>query len=461
MRHILKKNNPITSEKDVIITIKRLGINGEGIGYYKKKIIFIPNALPGEVVVAKITETFPKYLEGELIRIKEKSPHRVAFPKNVNPETGGLELAHLDYDSQLLFKKELIKDSLLKFHPRNYQKIKIKNTIPAPKQWYYRNKAQYQIESIKNKISLGMYAPKSQKIIDLPIMPTQSKNTQKIEFAIKKLIEKMHIAIADSRYKKDGIKTVVVRQSHATDEIQVTLVTIGKNIKNLDKLAEKIIELENVVSVFQNESQWNNPLVWGNKTTKLIGKNYITEQILNKKFILSPRAFFQLNPEQTEVLYSTALNYLELNANSVLVDAYAGVGTLGILASEKVKQVIGIESIPEAIADAQFNCRLNNVKNAEYINGSVEKILPQMQKDGIAIDALIVDPPRTGLNKQLVKTLLTCKPKDFVYISCNPSTLARDLVLLSQAYDVRLIQPVDMMPQTPRWEGIAKLVLRK
>lgn len=226
-------------------------------------------------------------------------------------------------------------------------------------------------------------------------------------------------------------------------------------------MAEKIIELENVVSVFQNESQWNNPLVWGNKTTKLIGKNYITEQILNKKFILSPRAFFQLNPEQTEVLYSTALNYLELNANSVLVDAYAGVGTLGILASEKVKQVIGIESIPEAIADAQFNCRLNNVKNAEYINGSVEKILPQMQKDGIAIDALIVDPPRTGLNKQLVKTLLTCKPKDFVYISCNPSTLARDLVLLSQAYDVRLIQPVDMMPQTPRWEGIAKLVLRK
>lgn len=169
-------------------------------------------------------------------------------------------------------KKELIKDSLLKFHPRNYQKIKIKNTIPAPKQWYYRNKAQYQIESIKNKISLGMYAPKSQKIIDLPIMPTQSKNTQKIEFAIKKLIEKMHIAIADSRYKKDGLKTVVVRQSHATDEIQVTLVTIGKNIKNLDKLAEKIIELENVVSVFQNESQWNNPLVWGNKTTKLIGK---------------------------------------------------------------------------------------------------------------------------------------------------------------------------------------------
>ena len=164
--------------------------------------------------------------------------------------------------------------------------------------------------------------------------------------------------------------------------------------------------------------------------------------------------------DRTEVLYSTALNYLELNDNSILVDAYAGVGTLGILASEKVKQVIGIESIPEAIADAQFNCRLNNVKNAEYINGSVEKILPQMQKDGIAIDALIVDPPRTGLNKQLVKTLLTCKPKDFVYISCNPSTLARDLVLLSQAYDVRLIQPVDMMPQTPRWEGIAKLVLR-
>lgn len=449
------------TEKDIIVTIKRLGINGEGIGYYKKKIIFIPNALPNEVVVAKITATHPHYLEGELIRIKEKSPDRLALPKNVNKETGGLELAHLSYPKQLEFKQHLILDALRKYHPRNYAKIKVKKTLPAPDQWHYRNKAQYQIEFNKGKTKLGLYAPNSHNLIDLPEMPTQSKDTQKTEREIKKLIDDLHIFVGDYRHKSDGIKTVVVRQSNATKEIQVTLITVGKKIKNLKLLAQKIMKLPNVVSVFQNETQWDNPQVWGNKTIKLFGKDHIMEEILGRRFKLSPRAFFQLNPVQTENLYSQALKYLDLAPDQTLIDAYSGVGTLGILASDQVRQVIGIESIPEAVKDAEDNCKLNHVRNAEYIQGTVEKVLPDLKNNGVQIDALIVDPPRTGLNKKLIKTLLEVKPETFVYVSCNPSTLAQDLVLLSQEYDVRAIQPVDMMPQTPRWEGVAKLVLRK
>lgn len=449
------------TEKDIIVTIKRLGINGEGIGYYKKKIIFIPNALPNEVVVAKITATHPHYLEGELIRIKEKSPDRLALPKNVNKETGGLELAHLSYPKQLEFKQHLILDALRKYHPRNYAKIKVKKTLAAPDQWHYRNKAQYQIEFNKGKTKLGLYAPNSHNLIDLPEMPTQSKDTQKTEREIKKLIDDLHIFVGDYHHKSDGIKTVVVRQSNATKEIQVTLITVGKKIKNLKLLAQKIMKLPNVVSVFQNETQWDNPQVWGNKTIKLFGKDHIMEEILGRRFKLSPRAFFQLNPVQTENLYSQALKYLDLAPDQTLIDAYSGVGTLGILASDQVRQVIGIESIPEAVKDAEDNCKLNHVRNAEYIQGTVEKVLPDLKNNGVQIDALIVDPPRTGLNKKLIKTLLEVKPETFVYVSCNPSTLAQDLVLLSQEYDVRAIQPVDMMPQTPRWEGVAKLVLRK
>lgn len=458
---ILTKFTKNKTEKDIIVTIKRLGINGEGIGYYKKKIIFIPGALPDEVVVAKITKRFPHYLEGELVRIKEKSPDRVTFPKGVDPRVGGLELAHLSYPKQLEFKKHLILESLRKFHPRNYQKIKVKNTLPAPEEWHYRNKAQYQIEFLKGKSKLGLYAPNSRDLIDLPEMPTQSKATQKTERDIKKLISKFRVPVANYRRKSDGIKTIVVRESFSTKEIQVTLITIGKKIKNLIPLAKEIMKLPNVVSVFQNETQWNNPQVWGNKTTKLFGKNEITEEILGKKFKLSPRAFFQLNPKQTTNLYSEALKYLDLTPDQVLIDAYSGVGTLGILASDRAHQVIGIESIPEAVTDAQHNTELNHIKNAEYIQGNVEKVLPDLKKQGVPIDAVIVDPPRTGLNKKLIKTLLEVKPETFVYISCNPSTLAKDLILLSEAYDVRVIKPVDMMPQTPRWEGIAKLVLRK
>lgn len=448
-------------EKNIMITIKRLGINGEGIGYYKKKIIFIPGALPGEVVIASITNTFPHYLEGELIRVKESSDYRVKPPKDVDLRTGGLELAHLAYPEQLKFKKHLILESLEKYHPRNYNKIKIKNTLAAPEIWHYRNKAQYQIEIEKGKSKLGLYAPNSKDLIDLPKMPTQSVDTQKTERSIKKLVDKLHITIADYRRHNDGLKTIAVRQSESSKEIQVSLILIGSNLHNLNVLVEEISKLPNVVSIFKNETQWQNPQIWGNKTTKLFGKDYITEEILNKKFQLSPRAFFQLNSKQTTNLYSEARKYLDLDSNQTLIDAYSGVGTLGILASNDVNHVIGIETIPEAVEDARENAGLNHIKNSEFIQGSVENILPELIEEGLQVDALIVDPPRTGLNKKLIKTLLEAKPKTFVYISCNPSTLAKDLVLLSEAYDVRLIQPVDMMPQTPRWEGIVKLVLRK
>ena len=454
-------HNKPKHEKDVIITIKRLGINGEGIGYYKKKIIFIPGALPDEVVVAKIVKSYPHYIQGELVRIKEKSPDRVDFPEGVDPEIGGLELVHLSYDKQLKFKKNNMLESLRKYHPRNYNKYKVKNTIAAPDPWHYRNKAQYQIEKDHGQLKLGLFAPNSHRLIDLPKMPTQSEDTQKTERKIKVLIEKLHVPVANYRRHLPGIKTVVVRQSEATKEIQVTLITIGHKIKNLIPLAKEIMKLDHVVSVYQNETEWQNPQVWGNKTEKLLGKNQITEEILGKKFALSPRAFFQLNPVQTINLYSEALKYLDLTPDQTLIDAYSGVGTLGILAADRVKQVVGIETIPEAVKDAQHNVELNHIKNADYIQGSVEKILPELQNSGVAINALIVDPPRTGLAKSLIKTLLRVKPETFVYISCNPSTLAQDLVLLSEAYDVRVIQNVDMLPQTPRCEAIAKLVLRK
>lgn len=460
MQHRFKQNKNFLKQKDVIITIKRLGINGEGIGYYRKKIIFIPGALPQEVVVARITREHSHYLEGRLIRIKEKSPDRVAFPDKVPSDIGGLELAHLAYDKQLEFKRANVLEALKKYHPRGYAKYKVKRTIPAPAQWHYRNKAQYQIEKEHGRVKLGLFTPRSHHLVDLPLMPTQSKDTQQTEREIKKLIIKGHVPIANRWRHFNGVKTVVVRQAVATHEIQVTLITIGHQIKGLIPLSEKIMHLPHVVSVHQNETEWRNPQVWGNKTEKLAGKEHITEQILNKKFALSPRAFFQLNPAQTANLYATALKYLDLSKEQTLIDAYAGVGTLGILAAQSVKKVIGIESIPEAVSDAQHNVALNHLTNAHYLQGSVEKVLPRLQKNGQSIDALIVDPPRTGLAKSLIKTLLQVKPKTFVYISCNPSTLAQDLVLLGEAYTVRVIANVDMLPQTPRCECVVKLVLR-
>ena len=315
-----------TKEKDVIITIKRLGINGEGIGYYRKKIIFIPGALPNEVVVAKIIKEYPHYIDAELVRIKEKSPDRVPYPKGVDPAIGGLELAHLSYEKQLEFKRDNVLEALRKYHPRGYNKYKVKKTIPAPSEWHYRNKAQYQIEQDHGQTKLGLFAPNSHELYDLPVMPTQNKATQETERKIKELVDKLHVAVADPFRHYDGLKTIVVRQAEATKEIQVTLITVGHKIKNLPALSKEIINLPNVVSVFQNETDWRNPQVWGNKTEKLAGKNQIIDEILGKKFALSPRAFFQLNPVQTATLYSEALKFLDLKPEDTLIDAYSGVG---------------------------------------------------------------------------------------------------------------------------------------
>lgn len=444
-----------------MITIKRLGINGEGIGYYKRKIIFIPGALPDEVVIAKITQENPKYLVGELVRVKSASPDRVKFPKNVDPSVGGLELAHLSYPKQLEFKKDIIVQSLEKFQPRNYNKYKIKNTIPAPKEWHYRAKASYQVERQGKKILMGLYQPNSHKLVDLPEMPTQSELTQDIVRKIGKIIAAMDIPVFNPKSQRFGLKTVVVREAVSTKEVQVTLVTVGHKLRELADLAAKIMQIPHVKSVFNNLNDADNQLIWGDETNLVAGAETITEEILGKKFQLSPQAFFQLNPEQAANLYELALKNLELTPESTLIDAYSGVGTIGIIASDRVKRVIGVESINEAVFDAKQNVALNNVNNADYLLGRAEKILPDLQDEGLDFDALVVDPPRTGLDKALIHTILKVKPKTFVYISCNPSTLARDLVALTEIYDVRLIQSIDMFPQTARVEAVVKLKLRK
>ncbi|MFC2695005.1 MAG: 23S rRNA (uracil(1939)-C(5))-methyltransferase RlmD [Lactobacillus sp.] len=441
--------------KPVIITIKRLGINGEGLGYYQKKIIFIPGALPGEVVVARITKRRSHYLEGELVRIKEKSPDRLPFPKGVNPKVGGLELACLPYEKQLLFKQQMVQEALARFKPEHWRHIKVQATLPAPHSWHYRNKAQYQVAFEHGRVMAGLYEPHSHHVVDLPVMPTQSETSQKIELAVKKLLAKFRLPIADSRRKLPGVKTVVVRSSYTTGQSQLTLITVGEQVRGLDRLVAAAQKIRSVTGIFQNITQWDNPQVWGNKTVKLWGADYIQEKIDGKTFNLSPRAFFQLNSEQTVNLYHTALQMLDLQPSQTLVDAYSGVGTLGILAADQVKQVIGLESIPDAVHDAQLNCRQNGVHNAQYIQGAAEEKL-----GSLAFDALIVDPPRTGLAKQMIKAILAAQPQTFVYISCNPSTLAQDLVLLSEKYKVRVIKSVDMLPQTPRCEAVAKLVLK-
>lgn len=444
------------------LTIRRLGVNGHGIGYFKHKVCFVPGALPGEIVVAEVTRVMPRFLEAKIHRLRRASKHRVTPRDPYADVAGGFELENLAYPEQLKFKRQVVLDSLSKFKPYGYHNYDVRPTIAAPAQYGYRNKAQFQVRMVDGHVAAGLYKPDSHNLVDMQECAVQMPQTMHVIRTMVKLIEELNIPVYDEEHNSGIIKTLVVRESWTTGELQLTIITNTPKLIHKHQLLAAIKELlPEVVSVMQNVNPGDTPLVWGDQTIHLAGAETITESLMGLDFKLSARSFLQLNPAQTEVLYEEAAKALELAPDDTLIDAYAGIGTIGLSLAARVKNVRGMEIIPEAVADANENARLNGITNAHYEVGKAEEILPKWQNEGLSFDALVVDPPRAGLDDNLIKAILKTKPRKFAYVSCGMASLARNLRRLTSVYHVDYIQPIDMMPQTARCEAVVKLSLRK
>lgn len=444
------------------LTIRRLGVNGHGIGYYKHKVCFVPGALPGEVVVAEVTHVHPRFLEAKIHRLRKKSKHRVTPRDPYADVAGGFELENLAYPQQLAFKRQAILDSLEKFKPYGYRNYEVRKTIAAPEEYHYRNKAQFQVRMVDGHVAAGLYKPNSHDLVDMRECAVQMPRTMKVVRTVVQLIEELQIPVYDEDHNSGIIKTIVVRESWTTGELQLTLITNTPKLIHKRPLLSAIADqLPEVVSVMQNVNPGDTPLVWGDQMIHLAGKETITESLMGLDFALSARSFLQLNPEQTEVLYEQAAQALELDKKDTLIDAYAGIGTIGLSLAPRVKAVWGMEIIPEAVANANDNARLNGIDNAHYEVGKAEDVIPKWLAEGLTFDALVVDPPRAGLDDELIKQILRVKPRKFAYVSCGMASLARNLRRLTSVYHVDYIQPVDMMPQTARCEAVVKLSRRR
>ncbi|MCT2870794.1 23S rRNA (uracil(1939)-C(5))-methyltransferase RlmD [Limosilactobacillus fermentum] len=444
------------------LSIKKLGVEGQGIGYFKHKVCFVPGALPGEVVVAEVTVVHDNYLEAKLHQLRQPSPDRVTPKDAYAGLAGGFELETLAYDKQLAFKKQVVLEALAKFKPLGYRHYWVKDTLAAPHPYGYRNKAQFQVRMQDGHVVAGLYQANSHTVVDMQTCAVQMPGTMKVINTLVKLIEELAIPVYNEANQSGIIKTLAVRESLATGQIQVAIITnTAKLIKKHALLVAIEDQLPEVTSVVQNVNPGDTPLVWGDETTLLYGQDYITESLMGLDFRLSVRSFLQLNPEQTEVLYEEAAKALDLSKDDTLIDAYAGIGTIGLSLANRVKQVIGMETIADAVQDANNNATLNGVTNARYEVGPAEELLPKWRSQGQHFDALVVDPPRTGLDNALIDTILQEKPAKFAYVSCNMATLARNLARLVPTYRVAYIQPVDMLPQTPRCEAVVKLVLNE
>ena len=447
--------------KEYIVDIVSLGYEGEGIAKIDRFPIFIPGALIGEKVKVKIVKAKKNYANAKLIEIIERSIER-REPKCKNfKRCGGCTLKHLNSKGQLDFKFNRVKDCISKI--AGIDENIVKYTLGMEEPYGYRNKVQFPVGLVDGKVSIGFFSEKTHEIIDINSCLIQDDDSNKILKIIRAWIEEYSIVPAKKDgvfYKKGLLRHIVIRKAFKTDEIMVVLVTLDKKIPAVDKLIEKLnSEMSSVKSIVQNINSKDTNLVMGEKCITLYGQDYISDYIGQYKFNISPLSFFQVNPMQTEVLYNKALEYADLNGNEVVFDAYCGTGTITLFLSQKAKKVYGVEIIPQAIENAKENAKANNITNSEFFVGKSEEIIPRLIQDGIRPEVIVVDPPRKGCDVKLLDSIGKAKPERVVYVSCDPSTLARDLKYLEGlGYKTIEVQPVDMFPMTKHVESCALLI---
>ena len=452
---MLKKN------EEYVVEIIDNGFQGEGIAKIDGMAIFIPNSIKGEKVKIKILKVTSKIAYGKILEILDKSENRIdEIDCQTYSRCGGCVLRHVKYEKTLEMKKTAVETTLKKALGKE---IIVSEVLGMENPYNYRNKLQYPVGiDINNEPVMGVFAERTHSIISTKKCEIQDKLSQEIANDIFDFIVKNNIKVYDERKTKGSIRHIIIRIGKKTNEVMVTLVTNTEKIDKEQELINYIIsKYSQIKTIAKNINSENTNVILGKKTQILFGEGYIYDYLGEFKFKISPMSFYQVNQSQTEKLYGKAVEYASLSGNEIVFDLYCGIGTIGIFASKKVKKLYGIETIPEAIEDAWQNAKLNNLENAEFFVGDVEKTLPEFIKERkINPDVVFLDPPRKGCDKIALDTLLEIKPKRIVYVSCNPATLARDLKILEEKYSLGEVSICDMFPFTHHAEVVTYLTLK-
>ena len=450
--------SPLKVGQEFLVTIKRIGINGEGIGYYKKQAVFIPGTLVGEEVVATCTRVAGGYAEAELVRVKKKSRHRCQPACEVYGQGGGCQLQHMTYPEQLRIKRDAIWQAVERYTNLDPEELDIRPTMGMDNPYNYRNRAQMPVGYDEDGVMVGFYSMNSRELVNVTDCEVQYEEINKVVNHAVDLLDDYKVFAYAPKTKKGTARHIVVRRGYRTGEIQVTFVLANKDFKKMYSLALDLMKYcPEVKSVYVNYNSDDTHEIFGPDMIKVAGEDFITDRLGKFKFNLSPRAFYQLNPEQTVKLYNQVKYAASLTGTEKVVDAYCGVGTIGQWVADQASEVRGVDITRAAIIDAKANAKLNNIDNTYYAVGKAESIVPKWANEGFKPDVVIVDPPRTGLGPELIEMLKRVQPKRIVYVSCNPSTLAKNLKELTKKYRVDYIQPIDMFPQTSHVEAVVRL----
>lgn len=449
----------LSKNKEYVVDIVDIGQGGVGIGKYEGFTVFVEGGLIQDKVKVRINKSKKNYAVGDIVEIIEKSPFRVdRICSDDLKDCGGCQIQELDYNKQLELKTNEVKQVISRIG--KLENVEIHETIGMQSPCRYRNKAQFPIQNINGSTAIGFYKKKSHDVIPTNMCVIQHDINDKIIKIIKTYIQAYNVSIYNETTHTGVLRHLVTKVGFTTNEVMVVLVANGTNLPHLNELASVL--KENILgfkTLVLNVNKAKTNVILGKENKVIYGNGKINDYIGDLVFEISPLSFFQVNPVQTEVLYNKALEYAELKENDTVFDIYCGIGSISLFLAQKATKVYGIEIVEDAIKDAKINAKLNNLNNVEFYVGKAEEVVPKMYSEGKTANVVVVDPPRKGCDEKVLDTIVSMKPDRVVYVSCNPSTLARDLAYLDErGYKCVEIQPVDMFPHTMHVECCAKIV---
>ena len=446
-------------KKNDIFEAEVLDLTHEGQGVVKVDSypFFVDNALPGERIKMRVLKVGKSFGFGRVDEFISQSEHRSTQLNLDYLRTGIADFGHLTYNEQVKFKQKQVVDILRKTAGK--EDFPVSPVIESIKTIKYRNKAQIPVQMVNGILTTGFYRKNSHSLIPVEDFYIQHPEIDAVVLFLRDEFRKINLQAYDEKTRKGWLRNIVVRRGFHTSEMMVSLVVTSKKLpENVDLVIDKLVEhFTNIKSVQLNINNGTGSFILGKEFVLLYGKDFITDLMLDKTYQISAPAFYQVNTPQAEKLYETAFEFAELKPGDIVIDAYSGIGTIGISMADRVAEVYGMEVVPAAVENAKRNAQLNELENTHYEVGTAEKIMPKWLDEGIKPDVIFVDPPRKGLDETFIKSATATNPRRIVYISCNPATFARDVVRFeNEGYILDKVQPVDLFSQTHHIELVAR-----
>jgi len=464
-------NNEYPVKKNQIypLEVTSLAFGGQGVARIEDYVVFIRRALPGDIVNARIIKRKKSYAEAIIVSFNKKSTERIEPPCSFFDICGGCTWQNLSYEKQLSYKTKIVSDAVSRIS--GFKDTSVKPIIPSEKHFHYRNKMEFSFaekkwltfeelenKSISKEFALGLHVPGTfDKIVHIDKCLLQSDEASKILDYVSSYSQENNLKPYGIRSHEGLLRFLVIRQSHYNNEIMVNIVTAYKDEK-IQELAGKLINrFKSISGIVNNINSRKAQIAVGEEEILLAGKDWIEDKIGQFLFRISANSFFQTNTAQAELLYETTINFADIKPDEIVWDLYSGTGTISLFLAQKAKKVTGFEITQSSVENAFDNAKKYNFENVDFIAGDVINNMESLDEN---VDIIVTDPPRAGMHEKVVKSILNIAPKKIVYVSCNPTTMARDLKLLEEKYTIDIIQPVDMFPQTYHIECVTRLTLK-